>query len=301
MLAANMGARSSLVTACHEILRTTPTTRATWPGTKRLIVAGCRADLPGCSARFAGTPGDTSGVISTRCAFRVQVPCPSPAGADRSSWLNHPSWWDPLIGLVLTGLMPASSHALLPDRSQGPRAVSIPGTAGVLRSRGRNNARQPWPSCGRARPSWLVPNRFSGSRPQGEFVDPRERPTRLKAGVGHLVHRLSDATIVPLALEYPFWNDRCPEALARFGEPIPVGSGQQFSPAAWTARMEQALQDTQDRLGEEARRRDPAAFITILGGCRGVGGVYDLWRRSLALARGQEFQAEHKTDRSRQP
>ncbi len=210
--------------------------------------------------------------------------------------VNHPSWWDPLIGLVLTELMPAWRVHYAPIEAGGLAqypflerlgffGVEVGTTRGSLAFLRRSRAVV---SCPKS-VLWITA--------QGEFVDPRERPTRLKEGVGHLVHRLSDATIVPLALEYPFWKDRCPEALARFGDPIRVSAGRQFSPAAWTARMEQALQETQDRLGEEARGRDPSAFTTILGGTAGVGGIYDLWRRSIGLIRREEFHAEHQTHR----
>jgi len=207
--------------------------------------------------------------------------------------LNHPSWWDPLIGFVLTELMPASRIHFAPIDAVGLAqypflerlgffGVEVGTTRGTLAFLRRSEAILSRPESA----LWITA--------QGEFVDPRERPTRLKEGVGHLIHRLSAVTILPLALEYPFWNDRCPEALARFGEPIRVSAGRQFSPAAWTARIERALQDTQDRLAEEARLRDPAAFTTILGGTAGVGGVYDLWRRLRARIHGKSFIPEHQ-------
>jgi 1-acyl-sn-glycerol-3-phosphate acyltransferase len=208
--------------------------------------------------------------------------------------LNHPSWWDPLIGLVLTDFMPASRVHYAPIEAGGLAQYPFLERLGFFGV-----------EVGTTRGSmaFLRQSRAILARPvsilwitsQGEFVDPRERPVKLKEGVGHLVHRLSLVTIVPLALEYPFWNDRCPEALARFGDPITVSAGRQFSPTALTARMEQALQDTQDRLADEARRRNPAAFTTILGGTAGVGGVYDLWRRVKARVHGEPPVLEHQT------
>jgi 1-acyl-sn-glycerol-3-phosphate acyltransferase len=211
--------------------------------------------------------------------------------------LNHPSWWDPMIGLVLTTLMPTSRVHFAPIEAAGLAqypflerlgffGVQTGTTRGSLAFLRRSQAILAHSSS----VLWITA--------QGEFVDPRERPTRLKQGVGHLVHRLPAATILPLALEYPFWNDRCPEALARFGIPVTVSTGCQSSPAAWNARIEHALQDTQDRLSEEARRRDPAAFTMILGGTAGVGGIYDFWRRAIALARRESFRPEHQTSKT---
>ena len=132
---------------------------------------------------------------------------------------NHPSWWDPLIGLVLTERMPAVANPLRPDRRAGPCPVPVPGTARVLRRRDRHHPG----SLAFLRQSLQIlarPESTLWITAQGQFVDPRDRPVRLKPGIGHLARRLAHGTIVPLALEYPFWNDRCPEALARFGSPI---------------------------------------------------------------------------------
>jgi 1-acyl-sn-glycerol-3-phosphate acyltransferase len=131
--------------------------------------------------------------------------------------------------------------------------------------------------------------------PQGEFVDPRQRPLGLKQGIGHLAYRLRVATIVPLAFEYPFWNDRCPEALARFGEPIKISAPRSETPQAWTTRLELALERTQDLLAEEARQRDPGAFYSVLEGTSGVGGFYDVWRRMRSAFRAETFNPEHRS------
>ena len=81
-----------------------------------------------------------------------------------------------------------------------------------------------------------------------------------------------------MALEYPFWNDRCPEALARFGEPMTISARRTNTPRVWTTRIEQALEKTQDQLAEEARRRDPAAFLTV------VEGNFWRWRNLRRMA-----------------
>jgi hypothetical protein len=128
---------------------------------------------------------------------------------------------------------------------------------------------------------------------QGQFTDVRQRPARLRGGVGHLLHRLPHGHIVPLAVEYPFWNERTPEALLRFGPPLAV-SGRERSPADWTQAVEHALEATQDALAREAVERDPARFDALIEGKAGVGGVYDLWRRLAAALRGRRFRPEHE-------
>jgi 1-acyl-sn-glycerol-3-phosphate acyltransferase len=209
--------------------------------------------------------------------------------------MNHPSWWDPMIGLVLTRWMPPDRIHYAPIEEQGLAqyrflerlgffGIEVGTMRGYLAFLRRSQSILSHPKS----VFWITA--------QGEFVDPRARPIRLKKGIGHLAHRLPTGTIIPMAIEYPFWNDRCPEALVRFGAPNTVSPGTQRSPAAWTARIEHALQETQDRLGEESRRRDPAAFTTILGGSSGVGGIYDLWRRVRARLRHEPFEAEHQVN-----
>ena len=128
---------------------------------------------------------------------------------------------------------------------------------------------------------------------QGEFTDPRARPMTIRPGVGHALAAREGGLVVPLAVEYPFWNERCPEILVAFGPALRIGAGGGRSADEWTTVLERALEAAQDRLVAAAQRRDPAAFTTLLSGRVGVGFVYDLVRRVKALLRGERFDASH--------
>jgi hypothetical protein len=128
---------------------------------------------------------------------------------------------------------------------------------------------------------------------QGRFADVRERPTRIRSGVGHLAAGLGRGVILPLALEYPFWDQRTAEALARFGKPIDIAGQPRRSAREWTEAVAAALERTQDALAAEAGRRDPALFDMVVRGRAGVGAVYDGWRRFAASTRGQRFRVDH--------
>lgn len=131
--------------------------------------------------------------------------------------------------------------------------------------------------------------------PEGRFTDVRTTPPQFAPGLGHLAARLNNVTLVPLAIEYTFWQERLPEVLVRFGAPVPVvaphfpGS----SPAQWTWRLEQALADTQFALARAAKRRQGKAFIELLHGHRGVGGIYDWWCSLKTWVRGEPFKRAH--------
>ena len=128
---------------------------------------------------------------------------------------------------------------------------------------------------------------------EGEFADVRRRPLQLRPGIAHLARRVPGAVILPLAVEYPFWNESRPEALVRFGDPIE--SGPQRTVAGWTGHLEAELTRTMDGLAAEAVQRDPRRFQTLLRGGGGVGGIYDLYRRSRAFAAGRRFDPRHES------
>jgi hypothetical protein len=98
--------------------------------------------------------------------------------------------------------------------------------------------------------------------------------------------------LLPLAIEYPFWEEKFPEALARFGEELPA-SDAGMGPSDWTAVLETRLEEAQDALAAEALARDTARFEVLLGGSAGVGGVYGVWRRLKARVKGERFRPEH--------
>jgi hypothetical protein len=134
---------------------------------------------------------------------------------------------------------------------------------------------------------------------QGEFTDPRVRPLVMRPGVGHAVAAMERGFVVPLAVEYPFWNERCPEALAAFGPAMRVADCPGRSPEEWTAALERGLEAAQDRLAAAAMTRDPAAFTTLLSGRVGVGPAYDTIRRVKAWLRGERFDASHGGEQGR--
>jgi 1-acyl-sn-glycerol-3-phosphate acyltransferase len=207
--------------------------------------------------------------------------------------MNHPSWWDPLMGMVLSGLWPDRARHFAPIEADylakypfferlgffGIDSTSLGGARSFLR---------------RGEAALADPDGVLWVTSQGRFADARERPVGLAGGVGHLVDRIGGGFVLPLALEYVFWSERTPEALARFGSPIRVNeAAAASSPAVWTARFERALQATQDVLAVDAMSRDPARFETLVSGRSGVGGIYDGWRRLKAAVHGRRFVAAH--------
>jgi len=180
-------------------------------------------------------------------ALRVAGESLPPSGKPLILYSNHPSWWDPVIMMLISSLLfpGRKSYAPMDETALGKYRTDI-----------------------------------------------RVRPVRLRAGVAHVARRLPDAVVLPVAIEYTFWNERRPEALVRFGRP--VSCPEDDSVAGWTAALESALQQTMTDLAEDGMARDPARFRTLVRGADGIGGIYDLYRRLRALVTGQPFDPSHE-------
>jgi 1-acyl-sn-glycerol-3-phosphate acyltransferase len=224
-------------------------------------------------------------------AVRLARPAPAvPEGRPIVVFSNHPSWWDPAMMIVLaTRLFPRSE-------GYGPMEAAALERYGFMKRIGIFGI-DPDRPAGAAR--FLAvsahvlaePGRMLWVTAQGRFTDPRVRPVRLRAGVAHLMARLPDVVALPLALDYPFWTESRPEALAAFGPPIDGATG--GDARDWTGRLEAALEATADRLTGLAVARDEFAFDTLLAGGAGVGGVYGAWGRLRAAAAGRPYRLEH--------
>ena len=211
-------------------------------------------------------------------------------------YANHPSWWDPIHFLLI------ARFALPGRRLFGPmdaaalekyRFFSRIGVFGIDPESRRGAVE--FLRAGRAVLASTGASLWVTA--QGEFSDPRQRPVILQPGVAHLARDLSAGTVLPLAIEYPFWDERLPEALSRFGEPIDVASRAGASVADWKELLQQRLESAMDGLAGDAASRDPDRFHTVVLGRAGVGGLYDRWRRLRAALAGRDFDAAHGADR----
>jgi 1-acyl-sn-glycerol-3-phosphate acyltransferase len=129
--------------------------------------------------------------------------------------------------------------------------------------------------------------------PEGRFTDMRTRPPVFRPGLAALVARTGACTLVPMALEYTFWDERLPEILVSCGEAIRIADGRSQSAARWGEQLAAALAATQDELAALSKMRDTGLFTTVLSGKIGIGAVYDAWKRLLALLSGRAYQGSH--------
>lgn len=208
-------------------------------------------------------------------------------------YMNHPSWWDPMTALLLADeFWPTRNHYAAIDAKAleryrffrrlgffGIDPHSYQGAATFL-----NIGSQVL--LGNENTLWITA--------QGHFSDVRERPVRLAPGLTHLLQRVDRCDVLPLAVEYAYWEERNPEALVRVGEPItiraavPIAEGESLH-----ASLEHYLEAALDQLRDDSVMRNEEAFRVVLRGSAGIGGTYDWWRRIRAKLSGQTFHAEH--------
>lgn len=213
--------------------------------------------------------------------------------------LNHPSWWDPLIGFVL-------SRYLFPRRTfHAPMDAVALERYGIFRRLGMFPVAMDSPRGAaqflRTGAAVLNAGNILAVTPQGEFTDVRTRPVQFRPGLAALLKRRSEqglaTEVLPLALEYTFWDQRQPEALVNCGEPLRYNPGETTEHAAaqgTATHLEAAMQRTQDELAALSLQRDPSLFSTLLEGGQGSAGFYGLIERTRALLGGSSQRGDHR-------
>jgi 1-acyl-sn-glycerol-3-phosphate acyltransferase len=204
-------------------------------------------------------------------------------------YANHSSWWDPMLLVLLASrLMRKRRHFAPMDASALERYPIFKriGVFGVEMHTARGAA-----GFLRASNTIIRDGGVLWITPQGRFADARERPLNLKPGLAALAAKMpGGCTVVPLAVEYVFWNERLPETLLHFGEPLhileqTVDEAQQ--------QVEAALLTAMGELQMYAIARDPSAFTVLHSGTVGTGGIYEVIQRTVARLRRQPFEPAH--------
>jgi 1-acyl-sn-glycerol-3-phosphate acyltransferase len=208
-------------------------------------------------------------------------------------YANHSSWWDPMVAFLLgEALFPGRDHYAPMDASALARyriltrlgifPVEINSTRGAVQFLRMGECIL---SAGGV--LWITP--------QGRFADVREQPLVFKPGLAALAGRVAakygSCTLLPLAIEYPFWDERLPECLLRVGPLITIDAS--FSSGAIEQALGSALQHEMSWLASAAIARSPVPFATLVTGSAGTGGFYALARRIKAMLLRRPYVAEH--------
>ncbi|WP_228124343.1 lysophospholipid acyltransferase family protein [Gluconobacter vitians] len=202
---------------------------------------------------------------------------------------NHPGWWDPAVFAWLQHHFFGHCHGYGPMEAAALRRYPLLEKAGLIPVDPDNP--QSLRRFVRVARDVLRQGNVLWITPQGQFTDSRVRPVQLQPGFAHLVRHMPSVRLVPLAIEYPFWNENRPELLLRFGAPVSVDEGEGVRSV--TARMEEVLTETMDALAQDTCTRDASRFTTFVQKQAGIGGIYDFGRRVRQWVRRENFQPRH--------
>ncbi len=203
-------------------------------------------------------------------------------------YANHSSWWDPMGAVLLAEVaLPGRRHYAPIDAAALKKYPILRriGMFPVEMSSARGAA-----MFLRTSQAILEAGGVLWITPQGRFADARETLV-FKPGLGALAVRVPEVRLVPLAIEYTFWDERMPETLLRLGKPVKASEGASSERA--TAELEAALAEAMAELKVSAMGRDAAAFEPLLSGQRGTGGVYGLVRRMRSWVSRAPVELDH--------
>ena len=204
-------------------------------------------------------------------------------------YANHSSWWDPMLSILLAQmLMPGCRHYAPMDAEALMRypilrrigifpveMTTARGAAQFLRTGGA--------ILREGGVLWITP--------QGRFADARAWPLAFKPGLAALALRVPEAAILPLAIEYTFWDERLPEALLHVAPAVTLEVRSTTESA--TKELEEALAAAMLELQKASITRDPHEFQALLQGSRGTGGFYAFGRKLRAALGGKKIQQDH--------
>jgi hypothetical protein len=218
-------------------------------------------------------------------------------------YLNHASWWDPMLAVFLgERLLAARVHHGVFEAAQLERYRFFKklGAIGVEKESGagaRALLRQGGGILSDPRSVlWITP--------QGRFADVRERPVKLERGVSMLCRAYAGSgespghplQVVPLAMEYFHGEERLPEVAVQWGERVVLPSSADGS-VDWNGlhgRLEGALESAQDALARAVVARDFGGFEALLAGRGGVFAPYDWWRSLRSRVAGTPCELNHR-------
>lgn len=223
------------------------------------------------------------------------------SGAERAfqegpviAYANHASWWDPVAALTVGRLLFPDRATYAPIEAAMLRKYPMFGRMGFFGvEKGTRKGAAEFLRAGLG--IMHVRDALLMITPQGRFADVRERPVRFEPGLGHLAVRCRSGVLIPMAMEYAFWEEKRPEILLRLGRPVKVTDfvSKQLSAADWTELLEWRLEEAQNELRDLSVQRAANRFDVLFSGLDRIHPVYDLWRRARAWVSGDKFAPAH--------
>jgi hypothetical protein len=205
--------------------------------------------------------------------------------------MNHPSWWDPIVGVAIKHLYMRKRFVISPIemtmyerfgfmKRLGLFGIDLDHTHATAAMLDYVNG------CAEAHPNLAI-----FITPQGEFSDVRT-PVVVRPGIAKVIQSLDDPIVLSLAIEPVFWHDQRPELLLRAGR---CNKPVQQTTTGWVRAIRDSMQQNADLLAEQSVARDAEYFkqLFVRKGST-VNPAFDLAQR----ARGKSATVTPRNQRS---
>ena len=213
-------------------------------------------------------------------------------------FVNHPGWWDPMTAVLVTDEFFSKRRFHAPMDAVALKKYPILEKLGFFPlDRDTNAGLKDF--LRHAQKLLEDDSTIFWLTPTGRFTDVRDRAPFM-GGLGHISKANPVVSVLPVAVEYTFWNERYPELLIEFG-PVLSTTSLPLDKAERSLMLEESLTRVQVSLAQKAINRSPEGFTTIALGQSGIGGMYDWLRRVTAFLTGRTFQSRHDSTAVRPP
>ena len=200
---------------------------------------------------------------------------------------THPSWWDGYLGWLVNARLGGRDAYLMMDAEFLPRYrfFTRAGAFGV----DRKDPRAALESVEYAAQLLVAqPNRALWIMPQGTITPPERRPLVLYGGVGHIVRRLPEAWVVPIAWRLVFRGEQRPDAIIHIA-PRQVYTAATTPPSrVFTAGLTAMLTAADDAIAQAIRDDDLGDYRLLLRGGTSINRRWDNVRAAVGQRIGRK-------------
>lgn len=213
-----------------------------------------------------------------RCFHAVRISQPEVLraadgdGAPLIVMMNHPGWWDPLVGVLVQQALLRGRPGMAPmDQTQLEkfRFFRHLGLFGIDPDEKKNKAAM----LEYVHRQWATrPRTVLWITPQGRFADVRAE-LALRPGAAVIAARTPGVRVVSLSIEYSFWLDQRPEMFLRLAR---VSPPEKPSIPHWHRALKAGMGANAAALAELVIARDPGAFESLLESRAGINPAMNL-------------------------